>query len=71
MSGSGSTLFGVVPLFADTASLVIPGTVVPTGRDEGGGVELVGRANATTNKKVTNVWYGRRVEGFDVGAKRD
>jgi 4-diphosphocytidyl-2-C-methyl-D-erythritol kinase len=32
MSGSGSTLFGVVPLFADTAALAgaLPGTVVPT-----------------------------------------
>ena len=32
MSGSGSTLFGVVPLFSDTAALVsaLPGTVVPT-----------------------------------------
>jgi 4-diphosphocytidyl-2-C-methyl-D-erythritol kinase len=32
MSGSGSTLFGVVPLFADTVALAgsLPGTVVPT-----------------------------------------
>jgi 4-diphosphocytidyl-2-C-methyl-D-erythritol kinase len=32
MSGSGSTLFGVVPLFSDTAALVsaLPGTVVTT-----------------------------------------
>jgi 4-diphosphocytidyl-2-C-methyl-D-erythritol kinase len=32
MSGSGSTMFGVVPLFSDTAALVsaLPGTVVPT-----------------------------------------
>jgi 4-diphosphocytidyl-2-C-methyl-D-erythritol kinase len=32
MSGSGSTLFGVVPLFSDTAALAgaLPGTVVPT-----------------------------------------
>ena len=32
MSGSGSTLFGIVPLFADTAELTntLPGTVVPT-----------------------------------------
>ena len=32
MSGSGSTLFGIVPLFADTAALTsaLPGTVVPT-----------------------------------------
>jgi 4-diphosphocytidyl-2-C-methyl-D-erythritol kinase len=32
MSGSGSTLFGVVPLFSDTARLTtaLPGTVVPT-----------------------------------------
>jgi 4-diphosphocytidyl-2-C-methyl-D-erythritol kinase len=32
MSGSGSTLFGILPLFADTAALTraLPGTVVPT-----------------------------------------
>jgi 4-diphosphocytidyl-2-C-methyl-D-erythritol kinase len=32
MSGSGSTLFGIVPLFADTAALTsaLPGTAVPT-----------------------------------------
>jgi 4-diphosphocytidyl-2-C-methyl-D-erythritol kinase len=32
MSGSGSTLFGVVPLFSDTVALAeaLPGTVVPT-----------------------------------------
>jgi 4-diphosphocytidyl-2-C-methyl-D-erythritol kinase len=32
MTGSGSTLFGVVPLFADTGALTsaLPGTVVPT-----------------------------------------
>ncbi|MEP7067569.1 MAG: 4-(cytidine 5'-diphospho)-2-C-methyl-D-erythritol kinase [Gemmatimonadota bacterium] len=32
MSGSGSTMFGVFPLFADTAALAatLPGTVVPT-----------------------------------------
>jgi 4-diphosphocytidyl-2C-methyl-D-erythritol kinase len=32
MSGSGSTLFGVLPLFADTAALAsaLPGNVVPT-----------------------------------------
>ena len=32
MSGSGSTLFGVVPLFSDTGKLTseLPGTVVPT-----------------------------------------
>ncbi len=32
MSGSGSTLFGIVPLFADTAALTsaLPGAVVPT-----------------------------------------
>ncbi|MDQ2930916.1 MAG: hypothetical protein M3Y05_08910, partial [Gemmatimonadota bacterium] len=32
MTGSGSTLFGVVPLFADTGEMMrsLPGTVVPT-----------------------------------------
>ena len=32
MSGSGSTLFGIVPLFSDTAALTdaLPGTAVPT-----------------------------------------
>jgi 4-diphosphocytidyl-2-C-methyl-D-erythritol kinase len=32
MSGSGSTLFGILPLFADTAALTraLPGTAVPT-----------------------------------------
>ncbi len=32
MSGSGSTLFGIVPLFADTAALTnaLPGIAVPT-----------------------------------------
>ncbi|MBK5188985.1 MAG: hypothetical protein JJD97_12140 [Gemmatimonadaceae bacterium] len=44
MSGSGSTLFGVVPLFADTAALTsaLPGTVVPTRTvTRVAGVELV------------------------------
>ena len=44
MSGSGSTLFGVVPLFSDTAKLTseLPGTVVPTRTvTRVSGVELV------------------------------
>jgi len=44
MSGSGSTLFGVVPLFSDTAKLTseLPGTAVPTRTvTRVSGVELV------------------------------
>jgi hypothetical protein len=44
MSGSGSTLFGVLPLFADIATLTsaLPGTVVPTRTvTRVAGVELV------------------------------
>jgi 4-diphosphocytidyl-2-C-methyl-D-erythritol kinase len=44
MSGSGSTLFGILPLFADTAALTsaLPGTVVPTRTvTRVAGVELV------------------------------
>lgn len=44
MTGSGSTLFGVVPLFADTGALTsaLPGTVVPTRTvTRVSGVELV------------------------------
>ena len=44
MSGSGSTLFGILPLFADTVELsnALPGTVVPTRTvTRVAGVELV------------------------------
>lgn len=44
MSGSGSTLFGVVPLFSDTVALTasLPGTVIPTRTvTRVAGVELV------------------------------
>ena len=44
MSGSGSTMFGIVPLFSDTAALAaaLPGTVVPTRTvTRVAGVELV------------------------------
>ena len=44
MSGSGSTLFGIVPLFADTGALTsaLPGTVVPSRTvTRVAGVELV------------------------------
>ena len=44
MSGSGSTLFGILPLFADTVALTnaLPGTVVPTRTvTRVAGVELV------------------------------
>jgi 4-diphosphocytidyl-2-C-methyl-D-erythritol kinase len=44
MSGSGSTLFGILPLFADTVALMsaLPGTIVPTRTvTRVAGVELV------------------------------